>query len=76
MDDRSTPDPAAAGRPDPAGGGSPADRLWWYRDARQPGPPVLPDRRRVNRREFWGRECSICFAARWMVIFAKQVLAI
>jgi hypothetical protein len=51
VDGRSTPDPAAAGRPDPPGGGSVADRLWWYRDARQPDPPVLPDRRRATRRE-------------------------
>src|SRR5881296_2948541 len=51
MDERSTPDPAAAGRPDPRGGGSAADRLWWYRDARLPDPPVLRARRRPTRRE-------------------------
>ena len=38
-------------RPDSPGGGSVADRLWWYRDARQPDPPVVPDRRRAIRRE-------------------------
>jgi hypothetical protein len=43
MDGRSTPDPH--------GGGSAADRLWWYRDWRQPDPPVPPDRRRSTRRE-------------------------
>ena len=54
MDGSSTPDPATAGRPDPRGrpgGGSAADQLWWYRDLRQPEPPVLPDRRRSMRRE-------------------------
>jgi hypothetical protein len=28
-----------------------ADRLWWYRDVRQPALPVSPDRRRSTRRE-------------------------
>jgi hypothetical protein len=28
-----------------------ADRLWWYRDVRQPAPPVSPDRGRAARRE-------------------------
>ncbi len=53
-DGGSTPDPAAANRPDPRGrsvGGSAADQLWWYRDLRQSAPPVLPDRRRLTRRE-------------------------
>ena len=49
MDGRSTPDPTAAGRPDPRGG-SAADRLYWYRDARLPDPLVPPDRRRSTRR--------------------------
>ena len=51
MDERSTPDPVAAGRPDPPGGGSAADLPWWYRDLRQPDPPVPRDRRRWTRRE-------------------------
>ena len=40
---------------------SPADRLWWYRDARRPDPPVLPDRRWVNRREHT-RDFLACLA--------------
>lgn len=54
MDGRSTPDPASAERPDPRGspgGGSVADQLWWYRDAREPVPPAPPDRLRSTRRE-------------------------
>jgi hypothetical protein len=37
-------------RPDP-GGGSPVDRLGWYRDARRPPPPVRRRRRRTTRAE-------------------------
>src|SRR5262245_42238144 len=54
MDGSSTPDPAAAKRPDPRGspdGGSVADQLWWYRDLRQSAPPVPSDRVRPSRRE-------------------------
>ena len=51
MDGSSTPDPTAAGRHDPRDSGSAADRLWWYRDARLPDPPVLRARRRPTRRE-------------------------
>jgi hypothetical protein len=54
MDGSSTPDPAAAERPDPRGspgGGSVADQLWWFRDLRQPAPPVPPARPRSTRRE-------------------------
>jgi hypothetical protein len=54
MDGKSTPDPAAPEGPDSrgrTGGGSVADQLWWYRDLRQPEPPVPPDRRRSSRRE-------------------------
>ncbi len=50
MDGRSTPDPTAAGRSDP-GGGSVADRLWWYRDARLPDPPAPRVRRWSIRRQ-------------------------
>ena len=45
-----TRETAGAGRPDP-GGGSPADRLSWYRDARRPEPPPPRRRRRPTRRE-------------------------
>ncbi len=48
------PDPATPEPPSPhgrPGDGSVADRLWWYRDVRQPAPPVSPDRRRSIRRE-------------------------
>jgi hypothetical protein len=40
------PDPGAPERPrpHPAGGGSAADQLWWFRDARQPLPPVSRSR--------------------------------
>jgi hypothetical protein len=52
MDGSSTPDPAAAERSDPRGSlGGGADRLWWYRDLRQPEPSVSPDRLRSTRRE-------------------------
>ena len=37
MEDR-TPDPGAAGRPAPPDAASPAERLWWFRDAREPLP--------------------------------------
>jgi hypothetical protein len=47
----SMPDPPADGRADQREGGSAADKLWWYRDARQPDPPA-PKRwwRRLPRR--------------------------
>jgi Sulfatase len=48
-DGHPTPDPSSVGRP--ADGGSPADRLWWYRDWRQPEPPVVRHHRRSTRRE-------------------------
>jgi hypothetical protein len=54
MDGRSTPDPAAPEGPDSrgrAGEGSLADQLWWYRDLRQPEPPLPPDHRGARRRE-------------------------
>jgi Sulfatase len=53
-DESSTPDPAAAERPDvrgSPGGGSLADQLWWYRDLRQPAPPIPPARSRATRRQ-------------------------
>ena len=34
-------------------GGSAADQLYWYRDARQPAPPGRPGRPRSIRREHW-----------------------
>jgi Sulfatase len=40
-----TPDPSSVGRPGAADGGSPAERIWWYRDWRQPEPPVARPRR-------------------------------
>ena len=49
------------GQPESPGGGSVADRLWWYRDARQPDPPVVPDRRRALRRERT-RDALACLA--------------
>ena len=42
MDGPSTPDPAA-GRSDPHGAGSVAERLGWSRDWRQPVPPRHAD---------------------------------
>lgn len=52
MNGRSTPDPAAAERPDlrsSSGGGSVADLLGWYRDLRQPVPPAPQSRPRWTR---------------------------
>jgi hypothetical protein len=76
MDGRSTPDPAAAG-PDHAGAGSPADRLWWYRDARRPDPPVVPDRRWANRREHT-RDFLACLAVStlWFSRACRETLLI
>src|SRR5262245_43098203 len=67
MDASSTPDPAAAGRPDPRSGGSAADRLWWYRDARLPSPPIVRRHRRPTRSErFDALAClavaTLCFS--------------
>ncbi len=53
MSDR-TPDPGAAERPAPQvspDAGSPAERLWWFRDAREPLPPPPSRWLRWPRRE-------------------------
>jgi Sulfatase len=50
-DGNPTPDSSSVGRRGPADGGSPADRLSWYRDWRQAEPSVARHRRRSTRRE-------------------------
>src|SRR5262245_37209965 len=53
MDGNSTPDPAAPPRAAPhasPAAGSAADKLWWYRDVREPSPPLRSRRPRWLRR--------------------------
>jgi hypothetical protein len=48
-----TPDPGTGQRPAPRGnpdGGSAAERLWWFRDAREPLPTIPSRRQRWARR--------------------------
>ena len=52
MDGPKAPEPGSPERPDPPGRpreASLAEKLWWYRNAREPAPPVPPARPRRRR---------------------------
>src|SRR5215472_5854637 len=53
MDGPQAPDPGTPERGEPGrrpGPPSVAEQLWWYRDARDAGPPIRPPRLRHRRR--------------------------